>query len=213
MYIPEQYFIFISLAVVIIYAVFMILGYQKGFVYELLNLFYTAIALVISWFVAPVLANLYPIFDVANISKEYKALNDLFNLNDIINTVVYFVITFLVLKLLHIIIQLITKSMNKIPVFGKLNQILGICVGFFNATLIVMAISMLFALPLFKNGKEINENTILKYINKYTTEALTVIMENLATDNVKNEADKIDLDIDSYREEFKNWLISIDNNE
>ena len=99
------------------------------------------------------------------------------------------------------------KSLNKIPVLGKLNQILGACSGVINATLIALALSMLMSLPLISNGREVREKTILKYINGVSDQALDFIVEKLSDANIKKDAEGID--IDSYREEFRKWLITV----
>ena len=207
MVIPENCFIFISIFIVAIYIVMMIIGYSKGFLYEFVNLLYTVASLALSYFASPVFANLFPIVDVGKIDEKYKALDTLLNLNKTINTVAYFLIIFLLLKLLYIFISLLLKSMNKIPVIGKFNQFLGAIFGFINATLIVLAISMLLSLPVIKNGQQVKDNTILRYINHYSDEALAFVIEKLSTTSLKEDIN--DFDIDAYREEFKEWIISL----
>ena len=211
MQIPEQYFLYISIFIGAIYVAMMFIGYKHGFLYELVNLLYTAASLALAYFVSPVLASIFPIIDLSKTEGQYKALNDIFNLNKIINTVAYFIIVFLVLKVLYIFISLFVKSLNKIPVIGKFNQILGLVFGVFNATLIVLCLSMLLSLPLIKNGKEIRDKTILRYITKYSDEALTFLVEKAGEQNL---GDKIEgFDIDSYREDFKTWIINLTKND
>ena len=188
-----------------------IIGYNKGFLYEIVNLAYTAIALAVSWFVSPVFAKLFPLIDLDKVSSETKLINNLFNLNELINTIAYFVIIFLLLKILYIFISLLVKSLNKIPVIGGFNKILGGVFGIFNATIITLFISILLSLPLFKNGNQVKENTILKYINNTSEEVLTYIAEKVGESNLDNNSE--DFDIDQYREEFKKWLVSLSENE
>ena len=207
MQIPEQYFLYISIFIGLIYVAMMFIGYKHGFLYELVNLLYTAASLALAYFASPVLASLFPIIDLSKTPGQYYALNELFNLNKIINTVAYFIIVFLLLKVLYIFISLFVKSLNKIPVIGKFNQFLGLVFGVLNATLIVLALSMLLSLPLIKNGKEIRDKTILRYITKYSDQALTFLVAKAGEQNLKDTI--TGFDIDSYREDFKNWIISI----
>lgn len=206
MVIPESYFIFISLFIVGLYIALMIIGYNKGFLYELVNLAYTALSLALAYFASPVLASMFPLFDIKNAAKDMSILVDLFNLNDILNIVAYFLIIFLLLKIIYIFISILVKSLNKIPVLGKLNKMLGSLFGIVNATIITLVISMLLSLPLFKNGNEIKEKTILKYINNLSQDVLSVVTQKVIENNL---SDGINFDIDSYRQEFKEWLISI----
>ena len=211
MTIPESAFIYISIFIVGIYIAMIIIGYNKGFLYEIVNLAYTAIALAVSWFVSPVFAKLFPLIDLDKVSSETKLINNLFNLNELINTIAYFVIIFLLLKILYIFVSLLVKSLNKIPVIGGFNKILGGVFGIFNATIITLFISILLSLPLFKNGNQVKENTILKYINNTSEEVLTYIAEKVGESNLDNNSE--DFDIDQYREEFKKWLVSLSENE
>ena len=66
---------------------------------------------------------------------------------------------------------------------------------------------MLLSLPLIKNGKEIRDKTILRYITKYSDQALTFLVAKAGEQNLKDTI--TGFDIDSYREDFKNWIISI----
>ena len=208
MLIPEKYFIYISIFIVAIYIVLMIIGYKKGFLYELVNLLYTAASLAVAW-LSPVLSSLFPIIDVGTLDSDYKILANFFNLNEIINTLAYFIIVFLVLKLLYVFISLVVKSINKIPVIGKFNQYLGAGFGFVNATLIVLCLSMLLSIPLFKNGNEVREKTILRYITKYSDEVLSIVAEKIGEAKIQNGVEE--MDVDGYRNEFKQWLISLSN--
>ena len=206
MTIPENYYIFISLFIIALYIALMIIGYNKGFLYELVNLVYTLFSLAFAYFASPVLANMFPLFDVKNAAKDAAILVDIFNLNEILNIVAYFLIIFLLMKLLYVFISILVKSLNKIPVIGKVNKVLGALFGVINATIITLVITMLFSLPLFKNGKDIKEKTILKYINSFSQDVLTIVTQKVAQSNL---SDGVKFDIDSYREEFKEWLISI----
>lgn len=211
MNISSDYFIYINIFVGLIYSIFIVVGYVKGFLFEIVSLFFTIASAIIAWFAAPVLASTFPIINITDLNKETELLSKLININALANTVIYFVIVFLVLKLLNWIISFLVKGLNKIPVIGKFNQILGAIVGIINATLVTLALSLLLSLPVFKNGEEIKNATIFKYINKYSDEALTYIIDNVDLNNIKNQFDNFD--IDSARDEFKQWLNMNNNNE
>lgn len=211
MNISSDYFIFINILIAIIYIVFIFIGYSKGFLYELISLFYSLISGLVSWFLSPVLANVYPIIQIDNLNSETELLSKFIDLSTILNTLIYFILIFLILKLLYILIALILKGMNSVPVIGKFNQILGIFAGIFNATLITLCLSMLLTLPIFKNGDEIKNGTIFKYVSEYSDKVLTYIVDNVYLDNVKRQFD--DFDIDNARKEFKYWIESKKNNE
>ena len=207
MVIPENYYIYISVFIGLIYLAMIYFGYKRGFLYELVSLIYTALSLAVAWFASPVFATLFPLIDLSKLNSEYDLLDKAFNLNKLLNTVAYFLIIFLLMKLLYVFISLIVKSLNKIPVLGSVNKALGACFGVLNATVIALALSMLLSLPLFKNGNEVREKTILKYITGVSDDALSYIVSLLSDSNIKQGVDGID--IDSYRQDFKEWLISV----
>ena len=204
MIIPQNVFLYISIFIIALYIVMMIIGYHKGFLYELVSLVYTALSLVAAWFLSPVLAKLFPLIDADKLG-EYKMMIDLFHLEETLNIIAYFIIIFLVLKIFYLFISLLMKSLNKLPVIGKFNQVLGAVSGFINATIITLAISMLFSLPIFKNGKDVREHTILKYVDQFTAQAYSFVMEKIVTD--KLDLDLKDLNVDELREQFKEWIL------
>ena len=174
--------------------------------YEVLSIAYTAISLLIAWFVSPVLANMYPLIKVETLSNELSLINKVININSLLDTIVYFVIVFFVLKLLYLIISLIVKSFNKVPVLGTINKILGGVCGIINATLVTLAISLLFTLPIFKNGSEIREKTVLKYVDTYSTKALELFVENIDLNKYVVDSS---FDVDLARDGLKEWLTSL----
>ena len=204
MIIPQNVFLYISIFIIALYIVMMIIGYHKGFLYELVSLVYTALSLVAAWFLSPVLAKLFPLIDADKLG-EYKMMIDLFHLEETLNIIAYFIIIFLVLKIFYLFISLLMKSLNKLPVIGKFNQVLGAVSGFINATIITLAISMLFSLPIFKNGKDVREHTILKYVDQFTAQAYSFVMEKIVTD--KLDLDLKDLNVDELLEQNKEWIL------
>ena len=204
MIIPESSFVYIDIAIVAMFICFIIVGYSKGFVYEVLSLLYTAISIVASWFLAPIFASMYPLVKLENLNTQAELLSRFINLDVILNTVIYFVLIFIIFKILYILLSLIFKGMNKLPVLGTINKILGAVIGILNATIVTIFLSLLLTMPIFKNGNEIKNNTIFKYINNYSDEAITLIVQNVDLNHIKQQFK--DFDINNAREDFKLWL-------
>lgn len=204
MIVPSSFFIFIDIAIVAMFICFIIVGYSKGFVYEVLSLLYTAITIVASWFLAPIFASMYPLVKLENLNTQAELLSRFINLDVILNTVIYFVLIFIIFKILYILLSLIFKGMNKLPVLGTINKILGAVIGILNATIVTIFLSLLLTMPIFKNGNEIKNNTIFKYINNYSDEAITLIVQNVDLNHIKQQFK--DFDINNAREDFKLWL-------
>ena len=211
MKIPENYFIFINIFIIALYIVLMLIGYHKGFLFETVNLIYTLLSLALAWFAAPVLGKLFPIIHLSESSPELNLLNQYININESLNTVCYFIIIFLLLKVLYIFVSLMMKSLNKIPVFGDVNQFFGAIFGFINASIIIVAISMLLSLPIIRNGKEVKEGTILKYIDRYSKGLLSTVIEKAGDLHLSENLNK--LDIENYRQQLSEWLEKLNSNE
>ena len=207
MIISDTLYIFISIFIVAIYCLLIYSGYKHGFLYEMIDLLYTLFCLLAAWFASPVLADLFPLIDITKVSEEYSLMNKIFDLNGLLNNIAYFIIVFLILKLLYLFISGLSKGFNKLPMVGGINKVFGAGLGVVNATIIVLMLSMLLATPLVKNGNDVRENTVLKYITKYTDRSLNFVIDKMAD----NHFDGIDenIDVDELREEFKDWLIDM----
>ena len=204
MSIPNSYFIYINIFIGLIYLFFILIGYKKGFLFELVSLVYTAASAAIAWFLAPVFAGMFPIVILSNTNTEAELISKLVNIDAISNTVIYFVLVFLLLKLFYLFIAFVLKGMNKLPVIGKFNKILGGIFGIINATIVTIMLSMLLNLPIIENGTEIKKNTFFKYINEYSNIALNYIVENVDLDSIKAKFDSFD--VNNARDDFKSWL-------
>ena len=204
MSIPNNCFIYINALIVLIYLTFIIIGYKKGFLFELISLIYTAVSIVISWFLAPVFAGMFPIVILSNMNVEAQLVSKLINIDAISNTVIYFVAIFFILRLFYFLISLLLKGMNKLPVIGKFNKILGGLFGIVNATFVTIIFSMLLNLPIIDNAVEVRNNTFFKYVSEYSNTALSYIVENVDLDGIKAKFDSFD--VDNARDDFKAWL-------
>lgn len=204
MNIPLSLTSYINIGIALLYLALIIIGYSKGFLFELLSLVYTLAAAVAAWFLAPILASLYPIVKLEQIYPEYGLISELLNLNVMLNIVIYFIIVFFILKVIYWILSVVLKGINKIPVLGTFNKILGSICGIFNATLLCIVLSMLLTLPIFKNGPEIRDKTVLKYANVVTQKCLHYLANNVNIKNIKDEFESFD--VDAARQSFKVWL-------
>ena len=204
MNIPNTYFIYINIGIILVYLLFIIIGYKKGFLFELVSLIYSVLSCLIAWFVSPVLASTYPIVKLAELQSDTDLISKLINLDAISNTIIYFVIVFLVLKLVYLLLAFILKGINKVPVIGKFNKLLGGLAGIINATIVVLILSTLLNLPIFENGNQIKKETFFIYVHEYSQNALKYVLDNVDLNNIKKQFK--DFDIESARNDFKEWL-------
>lgn len=197
MVISSEYFIYINVAIVLIYVIFAIVGYKNGLALQVIDLIYNILAVVVAWFVSPILAAHFPL---VKLDELYTALG----LNVLIDTLLYCVIIFLVLKLIYLFIKPLFKGVTKLPIIGFINKIGGFFFGLINATIVLLLISMLLNTPLFSNGKEVKSNTYLKYCESLSQKALEITLNHINLDSIKDSVDNFD--VDKTREEFDKWL-------
>ena len=194
MVISSAYFTYLNLALIILYLAFVVIGYKNGLILQIVDLVYNILALFIGYFLAPILASHFPI---VKLDEVYMALK----LNILMDTLIYMIIVFILLKLLYLIIKPLFGFVSKIPLIGFVNDIGGALMGVVNATIVVLLFCMLLNTPLFKNGNEVKEKTYLKTINGLSYKALEYSM-----DHFKFENEFKDFDIDKTRMAFDKWL-------
>lgn len=194
MVISSAYFTYLNLALIILYLAFVVIGYKNGLILQIVDLVYNILALFIGYFLAPILASHFPI---VKLDEAYMVLK----LNVLMDTLIYMIIVFILLKLLYLIIKPLFGFVSKIPLIGFVNDIGGALMGIVNATIVVLLFCMLLNTPLFKNGNEVKEKTYLKTINGLSYKALEFSM-----DHFDFQKEFKDFDIDKTRMAFDKWL-------
>lgn len=198
MVISSEYFIYINVFIVAIYVLFALIGYKNGLALQIIDLIYNILAIVVAWFISPILAAHFPL---VKLDEIYTALN----INVLIDTLIYCIVVFLILKLIYMFIKPIFKGVSKLPIIGFVNKIGGFLFGIINATIVVLLLSMLLNTPMFTNGKEVKENTYLKYCNELSTKAMEITLKHVNLNSIKDSID--DFDVDASRDAFDKWLL------
>ena len=198
MTLSENLYILINVIVVLIILISLVVGFKRGFVYQLFSLVSFGLSLVVAWIVSPILANHIPLFTSQETVIEMVA-------NLALNNIAWFFIVTLVLKVVFAIMLTLFKRINKIPLIGGLNAIGGLITGAINGYIWVSICSVLLLTPLFTNGSDIRENTIIK---PFTVLGDGVI--SLVSDSINDYVDSEGLgSLDGYRDQVEDWLIEI----
>lgn len=179
-------------------------GFRRGLLFELISVLYNILSLVIAWILCPVLASEFPIVSMQNLSEELLLMSHFVDLGPLINSLLYFVIIFLVLRVVYMLIGLLAKSVNGLPVIGLMNKASGAVIGVVNATIVVTVMSLLLVLPIFSNGREIRNKTVFAYIEKYSDMAIDFVTENMDLEDYKQKYE--DFDVDEFRNNIKDWI-------
>ena len=204
MIIPESAILYINIFIIFIYITMMILAYKKGFIYGLVNFFGFLLALAASWFVAPILANNFPLLNPEMLTNASEAY--VFSIiAPLANTVIWFAIVLLVLNTVLSIIMPVFKIFSHIPVLGFLNRLAGAFFGFINATIWVLIISMILSLPFFQNGAYVKQNSLIKYVNNISDKAILFVANNIDLKNIEDYVGN-EVDVQQARDQFESWL-------
>ena len=192
----------INVAVLAIYIICLIVAYKNGFLYEALGLVINIVILGAAYFISPLLAKQ---FSLINIDYSTYPIAEIFDLNYLLNCVLWFFIAAVVLSIAGFIVKHLFKSVSDIPVLGFMNRILGLVIGFVNATVIALLISVFLSFPFISNGRQIKEDSILSYVNIITDKAINYATENMALEKFARTVE--DFDIITAREDLNKWLI------
>lgn len=144
--------------VFIIFTIFMvILGYKKGFIVRLYNVLATFLAFTLSLFLSDYLSDIFELYRLTGMSAFVGA---------IVNRMFVFGIVFVVLKILFYIIGKFIKPVlksviSKIPFFRTFNSLLGAILSFIEVLFISYLILLVSVSPLYNNGKEIVNDTMV----------------------------------------------------
>ena len=185
----------INVAVLAIYIICLIVAYKNGFLYEALGLVINIVILGAAYFISPLLAKQ---FSLINIDYSTYPIAEIFDLNYLLNCVLWFSIAGFIVKHLF-------KSVSDIPFLGFMNRILGLVIGFVNATVIALLISVFLSFPFISNGRQIKEDSILSYVNIITDKAINYATENMDLEKFARTVE--DFDITTAREDLNKWLI------
>lgn len=199
MNINENLFYAIDALVVAIYVFCIYRAYKNGFLYELINTICLIGTMIISWILAPVLADKLLLLQLNELDNP---LIDFTSIKLLVNTIVWFFVVMVVLNIIVMIIKPLFKSFTHIPVLGWLNRLMGIIFGLINATVIVILISCLLNLPVIKNGKEVIDGTFLSIVKNETNELTKLAINNLGIEKIKLD----EKDIEEYRDGLSDWL-------
>ncbi|NLC65281.1 MAG: CvpA family protein [Erysipelothrix sp.] len=157
---PHEFIVYLN-AIWALFLVFVLYrGYKRGMLLQVVGLIGTFVSLIIAWLFSDVFVNVYTFI---NYNKTGISRFDMF-VSDNANQMIWFLIIFIVIRLLMLVLTPIASMISKIPLIKQVNSILG---ALFSIVIyfVYMGILILFlTLPVITNGNEIIKNTLLKPI-------------------------------------------------
>ncbi len=164
-YIPVLNGIILFLCVFCIYS-----GYKQGFLLKAIGCIgFLAIGF-ISWFLAPYISNILPLFPKGLAPLQDTIFANLFYRQ--LNTICVFAMLFVVLSIVIVCLKPLLKTVRHIPILSQINRFLGVLFGLLQGFIVISAICVLFRTPLFSNGRNIVQQSFLNPVSKVSDSLL-----------------------------------------
>ena len=162
----ENWAIYFSAFVVIFFILKAAQGYNTGILRRLIGLVGSIISYWIAWILCGVFAKYINIISVKSLGLDgtpFEAIAKTY-----VNQIAWFILLFLVLRILFFVVDRIAKGVHKVPGLHAVSAILGAAFGVLEAFVWMVVITVLLHTPLFKNGSYIVENSLIKQVNQVT---------------------------------------------
>ena len=162
----ENWAIYFSAFVVIFFVLKAAQGYNTGILRRLIGLVGSIISYWIAWILCGVFAKYINIISVKSLGLSgtpFEAIAKTY-----VNQIAWFILLFLVLRILFFMVDRIAKGVHKVPGLHAVSALLGAAFGVLEAFVWMVVITVLLHTPLFKNGSYIVENSLIKQVNQVT---------------------------------------------
>ena len=162
----ENWAIYFSAFVVIFFILKAAQGYNTGILRRLIGLVGSIISYWIAWILCGVFAKYINIVSVKSLGisgTPFEAIAKTY-----VNQIAWFILLFLVLRMLFFVVDRIAKGVHKVPGLHAVSALLGAAFGVLEAFVWIVVITVLLHTPLFKNGSYIVENSLIKQVNQVT---------------------------------------------
>lgn len=199
MFISSDLFMIVNIVVVVAVLLAIFIGYKKGMVYELLSLCSFIVAFLLAYILSPIFSKHFALFETG---QDFTSML----MSGFINQVVWFVIIIIAVKLIFGIIIPLSSIISKLPLIGFINRLGGALVGIFNGFVWVLLLSLILSTPLFKNGNEVRENTLIKPVNVISDKVMVGLIDHFNDAKLNEELENQGLNIEDIRDELEDWL-------
>ena len=162
----ENWAIYFSAFVVIFFILKAAQGYNTGILRRLIGLVGSIISYWIAWILCGVFAKYINIISVKSLGLSgtpFEAIAKTY-----VNQIAWFILLFLVLRILFYVVDRIAKGVHKVPGLHAVSALLGAAFGVLEAFVWMVVITVLLHTPLFKYGSYIVENSLIKQVNQVT---------------------------------------------
>ncbi len=180
MTLPYNFADTLNIIILAVFAFFIVMGYMRGLVAQILDIVSLLASLVLAWLFAPQLANTVPIIPSTLDWFQTPLIGD--SLHQISNTVVWYILVFIAVSvIMTFVVKPAAKTIHAIPIAKTLNRLLGAVFGMIAPLIIAIIATFVLSSPLFINGRSVVEASYLAPITDLTDYALDSIYAQTET--------------------------------
>ena len=184
----------INIAVIAFTVLAVVIGYKKGFLWQLLKILGILACILVAWILAPGLSELVHIIPESWTPFVASPLAGFFY--EKLNSICWFIIVFLIGLLILVIIKPIFKSITNLPGLKTANKVIGAILALVPVFIVCLLVTFVLNSAIFTNGKDIVNGSILKYNNVIIEKGLTLfsgkLSENIAIQKIINDPLSLD---------------------
>ena len=215
MNISLQYITFINIFITIYLILSLVRGYKFGFILQIIGILSNLIGFGVAMLLCTTFAENLKILQIANDASATETL-----MNELGNVVIWFIILYFIIKTIVNYLGRFINKLFKLPILKTVNRVLGVIVGFFIGAFTIILLASILRFPIFSNGEEIIEKSLLNTVSNSTVYVSDTIVNVFINSDIYNEfitnfnledaGETIDNNMESFNEFIK--MISSLNN-
>ncbi len=201
----ESMVIILNIIAFLLAIYFVFQGFRKGFLRSVLSLVGTIVCCYLSWMLSEHLGNIFPIVQNTSTNPLIQQIGS--EIYTFANRIIWFVIVFIVLRIICFVLDLILQSVHKIPGVHVVSSLLGMVFGLVETVVWILLLCIFIESPIFAHGSALVNESVLGAIKDLITPISQQIFEPvIKTDAYSKIIDDIDTVSEEKIESFKTWL-------
>ena len=215
MNISLEYITFINILIIGYLILSLFKGYKRGFILQIIGIISIIIGFGLSMLLCTTFAENFKFLQSASDSNASETL-----MNEFGNVVIWFMILYFIIKIIVNYLGVFINKLFRLPILKTVNQVLCVISGFFISSLSIILVASILRFPIFSNGEEIIEKSLLKTVSNSTIYVSDTIVNEFINSNIYNDfvtnfnledaSESIDNNMDSFNKFIK--MISSLNN-
>lgn len=203
--IASKYYMYISIGLAVFYIWMFIHGWKRGILVSLVRFAGSLASIWAGWVASPVLAEFFSIWP-----KKYTPMQDTALASSVygfVNELAWFLVIFLILQIIIGIIESLARKAQKTRGIHALSALFGGVFKLCSAAVWTIVFCAVLSLPVFANGTDVVNNTLLGTVKTKVMEVTDKYVEPyLSSDSFRKLSEDISDLPEKERNELRQWL-------